>query len=61
MIYNYGWAIMNFFCILNVHQIMIMITVMMLQLRYGQPCMNDLTKPGEVAVNMIKQYKQYSV
>ena len=32
---------------------MIMITIMMLQLRYAQPCicMNDL--PGEVAVTMI--------
>ena len=28
-----------------------MITIMMLQLRNAQPCMNDL--PGEVAVNMI--------
>ena len=31
---------------------MIMITVMMLQLGYAQPCMNNLTKPGEVTVNM---------
>ena len=29
-----------------------MINVMLLQPRYAQPCMSDLTKPGEVAVNM---------
>jgi len=32
---------------------MIMITVMMSQLKYEQPFMYDLTKPGEVVVNMI--------
>ena len=30
-----------------------MVTLMMLQPRYAQPYMNDLTKPGEVAVTMI--------
>ena len=32
---------------------MIMITVLMLQHWYAQPCMNGLTKSGEVAVDMI--------
>ena len=38
-----------------VHQIVIMIAIMMLQLRYAQPCicMNDLVKPGEVVVTRI--------
>jgi len=42
---------------LIVHQIMIMITIMMLQLRYAQPCMKYLIKLGEIVTTVIGNWK----